>query len=392
VSALATDVGMQPPPVYAESGLRRGWEPAVLAGASVLLLLFGLVTLYSASSVLAERQGLPGGFYALRQTAGAAAGLVLLVICARIPYHWWRTLAWPLLLITVGMLVLLVLPWTSDAWAPEINGARRWLHLGVAFQPSELAKLAVVIWTAHLAVRKSDQFRSLSRGLLPFLMVWGVVVVPVLLQPDLSTAFVIAMAGALTVFAAGARFGHFLFVGILLLPLAAAQLGSGFRRSRILAFQDVETHASAAGYQVHQSLIALGSGGVFGVGFGEGRQKFGFLPEPHNDFIFSMIGEEWGLVGVTAVILLYMTILIVGFRIARRAPDLFGHLLAVGITSLIVMHAMLHMGVGLGLVPPTGLSLPLISYGRSNLLVTLVGVGILVSVARGRPGGRMDEA
>ena len=134
---------------------------------------------------------------------------------------------------------------------------------------------------------------------------------------------------------------------------------------------------------MNQSLIALGSGGITGVGFGEGRQKFGFLPEPHNDFIFSMIGEEWGLLGVIFLICLYMSIVLIGFRIARRAPDRFGQLLAIGIASLVALHAVLHMGVGLGLVPPTGLSLPLVSYGRSNLLVTLMGIGILLSVARG---------
>jgi cell division protein FtsW len=149
------------------------------------------------------------------------------------------------------------------------------------------------------------------------------------------------------------------------------------------AFRNLDAHTSAAGYQVHQSLIALGSGGAAGVGFGEGRQKFGFLPEPHNDFIFSMIGEEWGLMGATLIVGLYLAIIVVGFRIAQRAPDLFGQLLAIGLTSLIALHAVLHMGVGLGLLPPTGLSLPFISYGRSNLLVSLVSIGILMSIARG---------
>jgi cell division protein FtsW len=151
---------------------------------------------------------------------------------------------------------------------------------------------------------------------------------------------------------------------------------------RLAAFLNPTADVGGAGYQVHQSLVAIGSGGFTGVGFGEGRQKYGFLPEPHNDFIFAMIGEEWGLVGILFVVSLYLTLILVGFRIARRAPDLFGELLAVGFTSLIALHAVLHMSVGLGLVPTTGLALPLVSYGRSNLLVTLASVGIVMAVAR----------
>ncbi len=387
MSPVRSDVAPRARPDLPETGLGMGWEPAVLLGATLLLLSFGLVNLYSASAFLAQRQSLPDSYYVLRQAMGAAAGLLLLIICARIPYTWWRQLAWPMVLGVFAALVVVILPWTTGI-APEINGARRWLNVGVTLQPSEFAKVAVLIWTAHMAVKKQEHFRSLSRGLSPFLVVWGVLLVPVLLQPDLSTAFVIALLGGLTLFAAGARIGHFLFLGGLLAPIAWIQLGTGFRAERLRAFGDIESYAGAAGYQVRQSLIALGSGGPTGVGFGEGRQKFGFLPEPHNDFIFSMIGEEWGLMGVTFLVLLFSTIIVVGFRIARRAPDLFGQLLAIGFTNLIALHATLHMAVGLGVIPPTGLPLPLVSYGRSFLLVTLVGVGILLSVARGDPRAR----
>lgn len=381
MSAVRVDVAPQTTPEYADAGLEGGWEPAVLLGAALLLLCFGLVNLYSASSFLAQREARPDTYYVLRQTVGAAAGLFLLVLVSRIPHRWWRGLAWPLLAGVWVLLILTVLPW-STSLAPEVNGARRWLHLGVAVQPAEFAKLAVIVWTAHLAVKKQDRFHSLSQGLLPFLLIWGLVLLPILLQPDLSTAFVVGMLGALTVFAAGGRIGHFVFLAVALVPLLMAQLGAGFRRERLLAFQDLGAHASTAGYQVRQSLIALGSGGAVGVGFGEGRQKFGFLPEPHNDFIFSMIGEEWGLLGVSLLVTLFLTLILVGFRIARHAPDLFGQLLALGATNLIALHAVLHMGVGLGLLPPTGLPLPLVSYGRSNLLVVLVAIGILMAVAR----------
>ena len=361
------------------------WERPVLAVVTLLLLSFGLVNLYSASAPLAQRQGLPDTFYLLRQGVGAPVGLLALIVCARIPYRSWRQLAWPLLLLTSAALVILVLP-VSRAMAPEINGARRWLDLfGLRFQPSDFAKVAIVVWTAHMAVDAGHRFRSFTRGMLPFLLVWAVLLVPIVLEPDLSTAFVVGTGAAITLFVAGARIGHFVFLAVVLAPLATFLLGTAPRHARILAFRDLAAHAEGAGYQVNQALIAFGSGGVAGAGFGEGRQKFGFVPEPHNDFIFSLIGEEWGLVGAGILIGLYMTISFIGFRIAARAPDRFGQLLATGIASLVPLHAFLHMGVGLGLVPTTGISLPLVSYGRSNLIVTMAGIGILLAVARVRP-------
>ncbi len=369
------------PTTLPETGLGRGWEPAVLMGVTLLLFAFGLVTLYSASQVLALRAGVPDYYYVLRQAMGGALGLGAMVVVSRVPYRWWQPLAWPLLGLTWILLMILIIPGTEGI-APRINGARRWLQVGVTIQPSDLAKMALVIWTSALAVKKQPQFRSLKKGLLPFLVIWGAVLLPVAAEPDFSTACLIGLLVGMVVFVAGGRIGHFLFVGLLLLPFLWIQLGAGFRLQRVLAFLNPGADPDGAGYQVTQSLVAIGSGGLTGVGFGEGRQKYGFLPEPHNDFIFAMIGEEWGLMGVLFIVSLYLTLILVGFRIARRAQDLFGELLAVGFTSLIALHAVLHMSVGLGLVPATGLALPLISYGRSNLLVTLASVGILMAVAR----------
>lgn len=389
MTAIRTDIAPRRPIAYAGARIGIGWEPAALAGITLLLLSFGLVNLWSASSFLAQQAGLADTYYVLNQAAGAAVGLVLLVLCARIPYGWWEKAAWPLVILSISLLVLTILPGT-EAIAPEVNGARRWLNLGITFQPSDVAKLAIIVWTAHLCVKKSAHFQSFSRGMLPFLIVWAAVIGPILLQPNLSTAFLIGVAGALTLFAGGGRIAHFILLGLLVLPVGFYQMQEGFRQDRLMAFQNLDTHASGAGYQVTQSLIAVGSGGVMGVGFGEGRQKFGFLPEPHNDFIFSMISEEWGLMGGTFLILLYIGLILVGFRIAQRASDLFGQLLAVGITSLIALHAVLHIAVGLGVIPATGLPLPLVSYGRSNLLITLVAIGILVSIARGDPANRFS--
>lgn len=372
------------PSTLPATGLGRGWEPAALLMLSLALMFFGLLTLYSTSSLLAQREGLPDYYFVLQQSSAAVVGLMALAVCARVPYPAWKRLAWPLMLISVVMLVVVLLPFTESI-APRVNGSRRWIRLGVRVQPSEIAKLAIIIWTAGLAVRKQPHFKSLTRGLLPFLVVWSAILIPVAMEPDLSTAALIAMVCFTIVFVAGARIAHFVFLGVLSLPILIAQLSVGFRAERVAAFL-TGGDLGGAGYQVHQSLIALGSGGLAGVGFAAGRQKFGFLPEPHTDFMFSMIGEEWGFVGVLTLVAVYAAFILVGFRVARRAPDLFGELLAVGLTSLVAIHAVLHMFVGLGLAPSTGLPLPLISFGRSNLVITLVAVGILMSIARGRPG------
>ncbi len=391
-SHRSMDIAPAGPVRLPDSGLGRGWEAAALMGLTLLLLSFGLVFLYSASSVLALRETLPDTYFVLRQAAAAGVGVILLVVCALLPYRLWERCAWPILLLSVAGLVAVLLPWTL-AMAPEINGARRWLRIGpVNFQPSEVAKLAVIVWTAAIAVKKAEQFRSLRRGLGPFLTVWALVVGLVVLEPDLSTAIVIATLGGLIVFVAGARISHFIFLAALAAPLLWQQVTVGFRADRIEAFLNPAADPTGAGFQVHQSLIALGSGGLSGVGIGEGRQKFGFLPEAHNDFIFAMIGEEWGFLGVLLLVTLYASIVLVGFRIAGRAPDRFGELLAVGCASLIGVQALLHMAVALALAPPTGLTLPLVSYGRSNLIVTLVSLGILVSVARAAPGGKAARA
>ncbi len=371
-------------------GWRRGWEPAGLMALTLTLLGFGLVSLYSASSFLATRQGLPDWFFVVRQATGAAVGLVALVICARIPYRMWERMAWPIVWFTIALLVLIILPGT-EAIAPEIKGARRWLQIGITIQPSEFAKVSMVIWTAMMAVKKRDQFNSMSKGLAPFMVVWALLLVPIALEPDLSTAVLIGLLGALTVFAAGARIGHFVFLGLLVAPVLKAQLGVGFRAERMTAFLNPLADPSGAGFQVKQSMIAVGSGGLTGQGFGQGQQKYGFLPEPHNDFIFALIGEEWGLIGVIFVLALFLGLVLIGYRIARRAPDLFGQLLALGVTNLIALQATLHMMVGLGLVPTTGLALPLVSYGRSNLLVTLACIGILMAIARETDEDWSDE-
>jgi cell division protein FtsW len=365
----------------APSRLGTGWEPATLLLLTLMLLSLGIVSVYSASSVLAQGRGLPDYYYVVRQVTGAFMGFVVLVTMAYVDYRRLRILAWPILLIVIAALVATLVPGEHSRL---VNGGRRWLEIGeVAMQPSELAKIAVIIWTAALTVKKQDRLTSLSRGLLPFLLVWSLLVLLIFMQPSMSAAVIVMLLGSLVVFAGGARIGHFILLTFVGLPLLWSQIGAAaYRMRRMAAFFDPSHDPANVSYQITQSLIAIGSGGIFGRGFGHGVQKFGYLPEPHNDFIFAMVGEEWGFAGLLAIIGMFTMFALIGFRIARHAPDLFGFLLAVGVTNLIVVQAMLHILVNLALIPTTGVTLPFMSYGRTSLLVCLAAVGILINIAR----------
>jgi cell division protein FtsW len=370
-------------PEAAPSRLGTGWEAPVLLLLTTVLLGIGVVSVYSASAVMAQSRGLVDYHFVIRQAAGAAAGLVLLIVMAYVDYRRLRMLAWPILAVTAVTLVALIIPGTEDV-AQVRNGAGRWLRLGpVALQPSEFAKLALIIWTAALAVKKQDQLSSLSRGLLPFLLIWGAISGLIFLQPSMSAAMLVVLLSALVMFAAGARIGHFILLAVVGVPILWSQVAAAaYRMRRMIAFFDPQQDPAGISYQINQSLISIGSGGFAGLGFGRGVQKFGYLPEPHNDFLFAMIGEEWGFIGGFVIISLFAAFALVGYRIAKQAPDLFGFLLAVGVTNLIAVQAMLHIMVNLALIPTTGVTLPFLSYGRSSLLVCLIGVGILISIAR----------
>jgi cell division protein FtsW len=363
--------------------LGTGWEAPMLLALTILLLSIGLVSVYSTSAFLAQLQGRPDYVLVAKQAVGAAGGLFLLVAMANVDYRRIRLLSWPLVLGLALVLLVLIIPGTQGI-APVRNGARRWLHIGaLVIQPSEFAKLILISWTAALAVKKQDSLKSLSRGLLPFVTIWLLIGGLIALEPSFSAAMLVTLLSALVLFAAGARIGHLLVIGIIGLPLLVHQVGGiGYRLRRIITFVDPSADIAGMGYQINQALIALGSGGIFGRGFGRGQQKFGFLPEPHNDFIIAMIGEEWGFLGVLLIILLFGVFALIGYRIARSAPDLFGFLLAVGLTNLIVVQAFLHMAVNFALIPTTGVTLPFLSYGRSSLLVCLASVGILMNIAR----------
>ena len=367
--------------------VRERWRMSVEARALVLvtatLLAFGLAVLYSASAIVAVRDLKPGTFYLTRQLSGVVVGLVAFAVAAKMDAGKWEKWAWPLMGITLLLLLVIVLPFTTSI-APRINGSRRFL-LGASLQPSELGKLAVIAWTAMLAVKKGDQLRRLTKGLVPFLVVLGALNLLVFLEPDLSVAMMYTLMMGVILFAAGARIGHFVLLAILGIPLLWNQIEEKqYALLRMVAFfnpgAEGQAVQSSVNHQLFQSLVAVGSGGVSGVGFGEGRQQIGFVPFNYNDFIGSTVGEEFGFLGMTFLILAFALYAWLGFRIARQARSKFLQLVAVGLTFTLVLTAFLHLGVVIGLLPTTGLTLPFVSYGRSNLVLSLFMTGLLVNI------------
>lgn len=363
------------------------WETRLLTVVTATMVVFGIANAYGALSL--QTPGGAGAF-ALRQMVGALVGLLALSVVASVDYHVWRRAAWPLLITTIVLLLIPVLPGLGR-WAPSLNGARRWVKFGgVQFQPSELARLAVIIWCAMLAAKKGAQVREFKKGVVPFLVGIGAVSLLIFLEPNLSMATLVALLGMVVLFAAGAKIGHFILLGFGGLFLLYEKIQSAqYRMARLTTFLNPGDGTDAAGMQIHQSLVGIGSGRFFGVGFGEGQQKL-FLPYAYSDFLFSTIGEEWGFLGIVLVVVLFGVFLWLGFRIARSAPDPFGQFLAVGITAMVGITAVMHMAVSLALMPTTGLTLPFMSYGRSSLVISLVATGILVNIGRMR--GRQSKA
>jgi len=361
------------------------WETRLLTVVTATLVVFGIANAYGALSL--QTAGGAGAGFALRQLVGALLGLLALSAVSRMDYHLWRRMAWPMLFATVVVLLIPILPGTERI-APSVNGARRWVNLRfINFQPSELARLAVVIWCAMLAAKKGLQVREFKKGVLPFLLGIGGVAILIFLEPNLSMATLVALLGMVVLFAAGAKIGHFIVLGFGAVILLFEKIHSAqYRLARLHTFLNPGDASDAASMQIHQSLVGIGSGRLFGVGFGQGQQKL-FLPYAYSDFLFSTIGEEWGFIGVVLVVLLFGIFIWLGFRIARSAPDPFGQFLATGITAMIGITAAMHMAVSLALMPTTGLTLPFMSYGRSSLVISLVATGILVNIGRmrGRP-------
>ena len=368
-------------------------EARLLVVVTLALLALGLGTVYSASAMAAEQAGQSSATFFLKQLAGVFVGLIVFAIFAKVDAEQWNKWAWPLMILSIVLLTLVILPFTESI-APRWHGSRRFL-IGASLQPSEFGKIAVIVWTAMLIVKKGDALKGLTKGLLPFLVVVGLLDVLAALEPDLSVSMTYTLIMGILLFAGGVRIGHFVVLGIISIPLLWSQFQRlNYALLRMTAFFDPGSAPPHVDYQLKQSLIAVGSGRIFGVGFGQGRQQYGFLPLAYDDFIAANIGEERGFVGLAFVILMFALFAVLGFRIARTARSQFLQLVAIGITTTIVLTAYLHIGVAIGLLPTTGLTLPFISYGRSNLILSLLMTGILVNIGSTREkviGGRATD-
>ncbi len=347
--------------------------------ATILLVCASVVMVYSASAVQANDKFHTPVYFLLKQLAWATMGLLLMLGVMRIDYHEYRrpALIWGLLGITVVGLLAVFL-------SAKINGTRRWLGLGiVSIQPSELAKLVVIFFTAALLERRMHRINELGYAVLPIGIVTIGLAALIVLEPDFGTAAVLTLIVAALVFAAGLSYRYLLGSILILLPTAmAVMVSTEYRRKRLMAFLDPASAPLTTGYQLNQSLIAVGSGGTFGKGLMAGIQKLFYIPEPHTDFIYAVVGEELGLIGTSVILVAFLVIAWRGMRTALVAPDRFGTLLALGITTMVACQALVNMSVVIGLFPTKGIPLPFVSNGGSSLVINLVAMGVLLNISQ----------
>jgi cell division protein FtsW len=375
--------------------VRQKWHMGIEARALVILtgvlVAFGIATVYSASAIVGMQAGLSHAHLLSRQLIGVALGVAIFAVAAKLDAEKWERWAWPIMIASLVLLLIVILPFTEGI-APRVHGSRRYL-IGTSVQPSELAKLAVILWTSMLVVKKGETMRRLTKGLLPFLVVIGALDLLVMLEPDVSAAMMFTLIMGIILFAHGVRIGHFVALGVMLIPLLYVKVERlNYLLLRMTAFFDPGAAPQQVSYQLRQSLIAVGSGNIFGVGFGQGRQQYGFLPLGYDDFIAGHIGEEWGFVGLLLLVIAFALYAMLGFRISRKARTPFLQLVGIGLTFTVVLTAYLHIGVATGLLPTTGLTLPFISYGRSNLVLSLLMTGILVNIGSTRETVFPDQA
>jgi cell division protein FtsW len=352
----------------------------LLFTAVLILVGLGVVMVYSASAIRAQERFGDPAFFLKKQILWALIGVTGMVWLMGRDYRSLRPFILPLLFLAFGMLTLVLVPGIGV----KVNGARRWLRLlGFSFQPAEMAKLVLVGYLARLLAGKEARLREFGAGILPPLTVCAAFFLLIALQPNYGTAVVVLLTSLAMLFAAGARVTHLaaLAVGVVP-PLALVFWSVPHVRGRILALLDPAQASPKVLYQALQSQVALGQGGGLGRGLGEGMQKLYYLPEPHTDFIFAIVGEELGFAGAALVVAFFALLLWRGIRIALGAPDRFGALLGLGITFVIVGQAAINFGVVVGLLPTTGLPLPLVSFGGSSLVVTLLGLGVLLSISQ----------
>ncbi|MEW5908910.1 MAG: putative lipid II flippase FtsW [Thermodesulfobacteriota bacterium] len=344
----------------------------------LFLVGIGIVMIYSASSALAMKKFGNDYFFLKKQGVFAIGGMIVLVICRHIPYLLYQRLAYPILL--AALVLLLAVHFSPLGYSA--GGSMRWLRFGsVSFQPSEFARIALIIYLAYSLSRKTDRVREFKIGFLPHVTIFGILAILILMEPDFGSVVILGAVTWIMLYVGGVRLMHLTLTSIPLLPLAYFfMMDAGYRVKRIMSFLNPWEYSTNEGYQIIHSLLAFGTGGIWGVGIGKGYQKLFYLPEPHTDFIFSIIGEELGLVGVMTILGLYGMIIGRGIGISRKTPELFGSYLTAGLTVAIALQVFINMGVTLGLLPTKGLVLPFLSYGGSSLILNMASIGILMNV------------
>ena len=349
---------------------------------TLFLLGLGLVAIYSSSSFIAERNMGDSYYYLKKQGVFCILGLGLMILAKNIPSTVYRRLVYPSILISFVLLILLFFPGIGIT----VGGANRWLRFaGISFQPSELAKLSLALYIAYSMAKKGHNMALFSKGFLPHLFVAGTFITLILLQPDLGTSAIIACWLLLLLFVGGVNLLHLFSIVLLAIPAFIWLIWQAdYRLKRWWAFIDPWEDPQGLGFQIIHSFLAFGSGGIFGVGLGNSKQKLFYLPEPHTDFILSIVAEELGLVGLAVIIILFSILIMRGINIALNADDLYSSYLAMGISSFIGLQVLVNMGVVMGLLPTKGLTLPLISYGGTSLVITLLSIGILLSISARR--------
>jgi len=351
----------------------------VLFGTTLGLVAMGLLMTFSASALVAHETHRSSFFFLARQSVWAALGTSSMLAAMRLDYR--KLNHRGVLYASLGITVVLL---TVVLALPAIKGSHRWIRWGIfSFQPSEFAKLTLVLYLAHQLERRLDRLEQLRTGIMGALVIPTVLVALVLVEPDVGTAFCLGAVAFVSFFVAGVPLRHLAGIGLATVPVLILFITRvRYVVVRLLAFVDPWSDPLGAGFQLIQSLIAVGTGGLFGLGFMQSKQKLFYLPEPHTDFVFSVISEEFGFAGAISVLALFSVILWRGLHVAGRAPDAFGTLLAAGLTSVVVVQAYINVGVVLGLLPTTGIPLPFISAGGSSMVVSLTAIGLVLSVSQ----------
>ena len=362
----------------AEETAERNWDYLLLV-VTLVLTLVGLVMVLSSSAIMAQKRFGDAYFFFRPQVAYVLLGLFLMVVLKNVPYQYFCKLSYPILLVTLAGLIIVLIPGLGF----KAGGASRWLRVGnLSFQPSELAKMTLVIYLAYSLSAKRDKMKKFMVGIFPHLVVLAIMIPLVLAEPDLGSSLTMILLAISMLFVAGARMRYLLGMAMIAAPAAAWLIyNSPYRLKRITAFLSPWDDPLGAGYHIIHSFYAFASGGIMGLGPGGGQQKLFFLPEPHTDFIFSVVGEELGFIGVTLVALLFLILVIRGISIALNAYELEGTYLALGLTLVIGFQAFINMAVVVGLLPTKGLTLPFFSYGGSAMLVNFACIGMILNVA-----------